>query len=97
MRRIAIRYRSVKEQPPNLRTVGIERVGDHDAYILQGKFDSLTTRGRISTFVTGLLRREITTTETRLVPLEEQVDYDDDRDVDGVQMPFRVRISDGAP
>ena len=40
---------------------------------------------------------EGTTTETLLVPLEEQVDYDDYRDVGGVQMPFRVRISDGAP
>jgi hypothetical protein len=97
MRRIAMRYRPVKEQPPNLRTVGIERVDDRDAYVLQGKFDSLTTRRSYFDVVTGLLRREITTTETLLVPLEEQVDYDDYRDVGGVQMPFRIRISDGAP
>jgi hypothetical protein len=32
-----------------------------------------------------------------LLPLEEQTDYEDYRDVDGVQMPFRVRTSDGAP
>ena len=32
-----------------------------------------------------------------LVPLQEQVDYDDYRDVNGVQMPFRVQSSDGAP
>jgi len=97
MRRIAMRYRPVKEQPPNLRTVGIERVDERDAYVLQGKFDSLTTRRSYFDVVTGLLRREITTTETLLVPLEEQVDYDDYRDVGGVQMPFRIRISDGAP
>jgi hypothetical protein len=97
MRRIAMRYRVVKEQPPNVRVVGIERVDDHDAYIIQGKFDSLTTRRSYFDVVTGLLRREITTTETLLLPLEEQVDYDDYRDVGGVQLPFRVRISDGAP
>jgi len=97
MRRIATRYRPVKEQPPNGRIVGIERVDDHDAYVLQGKLDSLTTRRSYFDVVTGLLRREITTTETVLVPLEEQVDYDDYRDVDGVQMPFRIRTSDGAP
>ncbi len=97
MRRIAMRYRPLKEQPPNLRTVGIERVDDHDAYVLQGTFDSLTTRRSYFDVVTGLLRREITTTETLLVPLEEQVDYDDYRDVGGVRMPFRVRVSDGAP
>jgi hypothetical protein len=97
MRRIAMRYRPVKEQPPNVRTVSIERLDDHDAYVLQGKIDSVTTQRMYFDVVTGLLRREITTTETLLVPLEEQVDYDDFRDVGGVQMPFRVRNSDGAP
>ena len=47
--------------------------------------------------VTGLLRRELTTTETMLLPLQEQVDYEDYRDVNGVRMAFRVRTSDGAP
>ena len=97
MRRIAMRYRPVKEPPPNARLVGIERVDDRDAYVLQGKVDSLTTRRAYFDVVTGLLTREITTTETLLVPLEEQVDYDDYRDVGGVQLPFQVRISDGAP
>ena len=97
MRRIAMRYRPVKEQPPNLRVVGIERVSDRDAYVLQGRLDSVTTQRSYFDVVTGLLRREITTTETLLVPLEEQVDYEDYRDAGGVQLPFRVRISDGAP
>jgi hypothetical protein len=97
MRRIAMRYRPVKAQPPNLRTVGIERLDDRDAYVLQGKIDSVTTQRSYFDVVTGLLRREITTSETLLLPLEEQVDYDDYRDVGGVQLPFRVRISDGAP
>jgi len=97
MRRIAMRYRPVKELPPNARVVGIERVDDRDAYVLQGRIDSVTTQRSYFDVVTGLLRREITTTETLLVPLEEQVDYDDYRDVGGVQLPFRVQISDGAP
>jgi hypothetical protein len=97
MRRIATRYRPVKPQPPNARLVGVERVDDRDAYVLQGKPDSVTTHRMYFDVITGLLRREITTTETLLVPLEEQVDYDDYRDVGGVQLPFRVRTSDGAP
>jgi hypothetical protein len=92
-----MRYGLVKEQPPNLRIVGIERVDDRDTYILQGRLDSTSTRRWYFDVVTGLLRREITMTETLLVPLEEQVDYDDYRDVDGAQMPFRIRVSDGAP
>ena len=97
MRRIAMRYRPLKDQPPNLRTIGIERLEDHDAYVLQATIDSVTTQRLYFDVVTGLLRREITTTETLLIPLEEQVDYDDYRDVGGVQMPFRIRSSDGAP
>ena len=97
MRRIAMRYRPVKEQPADLRVVGIERVDDRDAYVLQARIDSVTTQRSYFDVVTGLLRRELTTTETLLLPLEEQVDYDDYRDVGGVRMPFRVRISDGAP
>ena len=92
-----MRYRPVKEQPTDIRMVGVERLDDRDAYVLQGRIDSATTQRSYFDVVTGLLRREITTTETLLVPLEEQVDYDDYRDVGGVQMPFRVRISDGAP
>jgi hypothetical protein len=97
MRRVAMRYRPVKEQPANSRVVGVERVDDHDAYVLQARLDSITTQRSYFDAVTGLLRRETTTTETLLIPLEEQVDYDDYRDVGGVQLPFRVRISDGAP
>ena len=97
MRRIAMRYRPVKEQPQNLRVVGTARVDDHDAYVLQARLDSVTTQTSFFDAVTGLLRREVTTTETLLLPLMEQVDYDEYRDVNGVQMPFRVRISDGAP
>jgi hypothetical protein len=92
-----MRYRPVKEQPRNQRVVGIERVEGRDAYVLEARVDSVTMQRSYFEVVTGLLRREITTTETLLIPLVEQVDYDDYRDVGGLQLPFRVRISDGAP
>jgi len=97
MRRLAMRYRPVKEQPANLRTIGIERVGSRDAYVLEGKIDGVTTQRSYFDVVTGLLRKEITTTETLLLPLEEQIEYDDYRDVNGARLPFLIRISDGAP
>jgi hypothetical protein len=46
---------------------------------------------------TGLLLRERTITETALVPLHEQIDYDDYRRVDGVMLPFVMRVADGSP
>jgi hypothetical protein len=96
MRRIAMRYRPVKEQPANLRVVGIERVENRDTYVLETKIDAVTTQRSYFDVITGLLRRELTTTETLLLPLEEQIDYDDYRDVGGVQLPYRIRTSDGA-
>jgi photosynthetic reaction center cytochrome c subunit len=97
MRQIAMRYRAVKDRPADLRVVGVERVGDHDAIVATARIDPLVTRTLYFDAVTGLLRREVTTTETMLLPLLEQVDYEDYRDVGGVKLPFRVQTSDGAP
>jgi hypothetical protein len=97
MRRIAMRYRPVKERPSNLQVVGIERLGDRDVYLATGRIDALTTETLSFDVVTGLLRRYVIETETLLLPLVEQVEYDDYRDVDGVKLPFFIRTSDGAP
>jgi hypothetical protein len=97
VRRVAMRYHPVKERPANLRVVGVERVGDRDALVATARLDPLTTWTLYFDAVTGLLRRETTTTETMLLPLQEQVDYDDYRDVGGIKLPFQVQISDGAP
>ncbi len=97
LRHIAARYRPVKERPANLDIVGVERFADRDVYVATAKLDPITTRTLYFDVVTGLLRREMTTTETMLLPLQEQVEYDDYRAVSGVQLPFRMRVSDGAP
>jgi hypothetical protein len=98
LRRIAMRYDLVKaERPANLQVTGVERLFDQDVYVATAKVDALTTRTLYFDIVTGLLRRDVTTTETLLLPLQEQVDYDDYRDVNGAKLPFRMRTSDGAP
>jgi hypothetical protein len=97
LRRIATRYRPIKDRPANLQIVGIERLDDRDAYVATARLDPVTTWTLYFDVVTGLLRRELMTTETVLLPLQEQVEYDDYRDVGGGQLPFRVRTSDGAP
>jgi hypothetical protein len=97
LRRIAMRYWPVKPRPADLQVVGVERIADRDVYVATAKLDPITTWTLYFDAVTGLLRRELTTTETLLLPLQEQVDYDDYRDVSGVQLPFRLLTSDGAP
>jgi hypothetical protein len=98
IRRIAMRFRPIKvERPADMRVVGVERLGDRDAYVATAKLDAITTRTLYFDTATGLLRRDLMTTETLLLPLEDQVDYDEYRIVDGVQLPFEMRSSDGAP
>jgi hypothetical protein len=97
LRRIAMRYQPVKERRANLQVVAIERLMDRDVYVATARIDPITTFTFYFDVVTGLLRREITTMETMLLPLHDQVEYDDYRDVSGVQLPFRVRTSSGAP
>jgi hypothetical protein len=92
-----MRYRPIKDRPADLHVVGIERAAGRDLYVATARLDPLTTWTLYFDVVTGLLRREMTTTETLLLPLQEQVDYDDYRDVNGVQLPFYVQTSDGAP
>ena len=96
LRRIATRYWPLKPRPAGLKVVGIERLTERDAYVATARVDPITTLTMYFDVVTGLLRREVTTTETLLLPLQEQVDYDDYRDVGGTQWPFQVRTSDGS-
>lgn len=97
MRRVAAPYQPLKERPASLKIVGVDRVDGRDAYVATARIDSITTWTAYFDVVTGLLRREVMTTETLLLPLQEQVDYDDYRDVTGVQLPFLVRTTTGAP
>jgi len=97
-RRTVRRYQPIKiERPAHARVVGIERVGIRDAYVAVTDVDARTKTMWYFDVETGLLLRERTTTETELVPLQEQVEYDDYRRVDGVMLPFVMRSADGSP
>jgi hypothetical protein len=97
MRRIAMRYHALKDRPANMEIVGVEHIAGRDAYVAVARIDSGTRLTLYFDVVTGLLRREMTTTETLLLPLQEQIDYGDYREVNGVQLPFLVQTSTGAP
>ena len=43
--------------------------------------------------MTGLLLRRITSTPTIVGLIPEQVDYEDYRDVDGLKLPFTIRVT----
>ena len=86
-------YLKLKEQYTRLRAAGREKIGDRDAYVV------LATRGENDTerlyfdAETGLLLRRTTYLRTIVGVIPEQTDFEDYRDVDGVKMPFTIRVS----
>lgn len=82
----------IKEAAPNTR-VGRGKVGDRDAYVLSWPVDDAHIQRLYFDAQTGLLLRVITYTTTVIGRIPSQVDYDDYRDVDGVKLPFTVRLT----
>jgi len=78
------------------KAIGVEQVGDRTAYVLATSTGPVAARTLFFDRDTGLLLRTIATTETAIVPLVDQVDYDDYRLVDGVRFPFLMRMSNVA-
>jgi hypothetical protein len=75
-----------------MRSGGVEKVGQRDAYIVESVTDTRTERYYFDS-QTGLLLRKITINQTVLMPFPEQIDFEDYRDVDGVKIPFTIRYS----
>jgi len=76
---------------------GKEKLDGRDVYVLRGQ--GVDGKGERLFFdaQTGLLLRRITTTTTLVGLIPEQVDYEDYRDVDGLKLPFTIRITSIVP
>ena len=86
-------FLKLKEQYTRLRSGGRERIGDRDAYVVTAS-RSETEVERLSFDVeTGLLLRRVTYLRTMIGVIPTQWDFEDYRDVEGVKMPFTIRLS----
>lgn len=72
---------------------GKDKVNGKDVYVLRGQ--GVDGKGERLYFdmQTGLLVRRVTSMPTMVGLIPEQVDYDDYRDVDGLKLPFTIRIT----
>jgi hypothetical protein len=72
---------------------GKDKIDGKDVYVLRGL--GIDGKGERLFFdaQTGLLLRRITSTPTMVGLIPEQVDYSDYRDVDGLKLPFAIRIT----
>ena len=76
-----------------MRAIGRRRVGDREAVVVVDRPAEGVSRRYFFDAQTGLLFRISTLTDTVLSPIPEQIDFEDYRDVDGVKIPFVVRLS----
>ena len=75
-----------------MQLAGMEKIDGRDMWVVAM---STPERRVIYDFdaETGLLRRRTTIIHTIALPIPEQIDFEDYRDVDGVKLPFTIRSS----
>jgi hypothetical protein len=81
------------KQYTRLRTVGRDKVGDRDAYVILANRSNTDVERLFFDVETGLLLRRITYLRTMVGIIPEQFDFEDYREVDGVKLPFTIRVS----
>jgi hypothetical protein len=83
----------LRELYPKMSVIGKEKVGEREVYVVEASAaDNQIERLYFDT-QTGLLLRRYVENATILGPDPEQIDFEDYRDVDGVKLPFLVRVS----
>ncbi|MBD0372398.1 MAG: c-type cytochrome [Pyrinomonadaceae bacterium] len=83
----------VTEAAASMKVAGREKIGDREAYVVVWPVDDRHTQKLYFDMQTGLLLRAVTYTQSVLGPIPSQVDFEDYRDVEGVKLPFTVRMS----
>jgi len=88
-------YRNLKlkEQFAQTRARGREKIGDRNTIVVTGQTADKKTERLYFDVESGLLLRRISYTQTMVGVIPYQIDFEDYRDVDGVKLPFTVRVS----
>ena len=84
---------NLKEQFSRLNVAGKPKIDGRDVYVLRGTTTSGKREQLFFDAETGLLVRRSSFTATPVGNIPEQVEFDDYRDVDGVKMPFTVKVA----
>ena len=79
-------------QVPGMQSVGFEKIDGRDMWVVMRSTPETTFKYYFDV-ETGLLRRRIAINHAAVLPIPEQTDFEDYRDVDGVKLPFTIRRS----
>ena len=83
----------LKEQFARLSFAGTDKINDREVYVLRGATADNKRHRLYFDRETGLLLRRVITTPTVLANIPEQIDFEDYRAVDGMKLPFTIRIT----
>jgi hypothetical protein len=83
----------LKEQFMRLGGVRKDKLGDREVYVLRGATTDNRNERLYFDIQTGLLLRRISSYTTPIGVIPEQVDFEDYREVDGMKLPFTIRIT----
>lgn len=86
-------FLKLKEQYTRLRPNGRDKVGDRDAYVIAAARSDNDLDRLYFDIETGLLLRRVSYMRTMIGVIPEEWDFEDYRDVDGVKMPFTIKVS----
>jgi photosynthetic reaction center cytochrome c subunit len=87
----------LKEQFSRLMFGGTEKIDEREVYVLRGVATDNRRERLYFDVQTGLLVRRVTNNPTMIGLIPEQVDFEDYKSVDGLMMPFTIRISSVDP
>jgi hypothetical protein len=82
-----------KREYSNLDVSGMEKIEGRDAYIVNATRHDGRRERLYFDVENGLLVRRLTFAATAIGVIPEQVDFSDYRDVNGIKLPFTVRIA----
>ena len=77
---------------PGMQLAGTEKIDGRDMWVVAKSTPESTVTYDFDA-ETGLLRRKRTINHTFALPIPEQVEFEDYRDVEGVKLPFTIRSS----
>ena len=83
----------LKEQFTRIAIAGKDKIGEREVYVLRGMTIDNRRERLYFDAQTGLLLRRVSSVPTMIGVIPEQIDFEDYRDVDGMKMPFTIRIS----
>src|SRR5258707_729326 len=83
----------MRDRAARMRVFPKEQIGDHQVYVVGGQGEDGRRERLYFDTQTGLLRRRVVYTALPVGSSPELTDYDDYRAVDGVKVPFTIKVS----